>query len=50
MRSARHFDETGDSMIGDSGEQVFWNIVGIIVIVVIGALLLEAIRAWRQKP
>ena len=50
MRNARHFNETEGSMIGDSGEQVFWNIVGITVIVVIGALLLEAIRAWRQKP
>jgi len=50
MRNARHFDETGDSMIGDSGEQVFWNIVGITVVIVLGALLLEAIRAWRQKP
>ena len=37
-------------MIGDSGEQVFWNIVAITVVVVLGALLLEAIRAWRQKP
>ena len=36
-------------MIGDSGEQVFWNIVGITVIVVLGALLLEAIRAWWKK-
>jgi len=50
MRSARHFDETEGSMIGDSGEQVFWDIVAITVIVVLGAMLLEAIRAWRQKP
>ena len=49
MRSARHFDETGGSMIGDSGEQVFWNIVAITVVVVLGALLLEAIRAWWKK-
>ena len=49
MRNARHFDETGDSMIGDSGEQVFWNIVAITVVVVLGALLLEAIRAWSKK-
>ena len=37
-------------MIGDHGEQVFWNIVAITVVVVLGALLLEAIRAWRQRP
>jgi hypothetical protein len=37
-------------MIGDSGEATFWNIVAITVIVVIGALLFEAIRAWRQRP
>ncbi len=49
MRNARHFDETGDSMIGDSGEQVFWNIVAITIVVVLGALLLEAIRAWWKK-
>ena len=36
-------------MIGDSGEQVFWNLVGITVVVVLGALLLEAIRAWWKK-
>ena len=36
-------------MIGDSGEHVFWNIVGITVVVVLGALLLEAIRAWWKK-
>ena len=37
-------------MIGDEGEAVFWNVVAITVIVVIGALLLEAIRAWRNRP
>ena len=37
-------------MIGDKGEATFWNVVAITVVVVIGALLLEAIRAWRQKP
>ena len=37
-------------MIGDEGEATFWNVVGITVIVVIGALLLEAIRAWRNRP
>lgn len=37
-------------MIGDKGEAIFWNVLAITVIVVIGALLLEAIRAWRQKP
>jgi hypothetical protein len=36
-------------MIGDEGEAAFWNIVAIIVIVVLGALLLEAIRAWWRK-
>lgn len=36
-------------MIGDHGEQVFWNIVSITVVIVIGALLLEAIRAWWKK-
>lgn len=36
-------------MIGDSGEQVFWNIPSITVVLVIGALLLEAIRAWWKK-
>jgi hypothetical protein len=36
-------------MIGDSGEQVFWNILSITVVLVIGALLLEAIRAWWKK-
>lgn len=36
-------------MIGDHGEQVFWNIVAITVVVVLGALLLEAIRAWWKK-
>jgi hypothetical protein len=37
-------------MIGDQSEAAFWNIVGVTVAVVIGALLLEAIRAWRQRP
>ena len=37
-------------MIGDEGEATFWNVVAITVIVVIGALLLEAIRAWRNRP
>ena len=37
-------------MIGDDGEAVFWNIVAITVVIVIGALLLEAIRAWRSRP
>jgi hypothetical protein len=37
-------------MSGDAAEATFWNIVGITVIIVIGALLFEAIRAWRQKP
>ena len=37
-------------MIGDEGEAVFWNIVAITVVIVIGALLLEAIRAWRSRP
>jgi hypothetical protein len=37
-------------MIGDEAEATFWNIVAITVIVVIGALLVEAIRAWRQRP
>ena len=36
-------------MIGDHGEQVFWNIVAITVVIVVGALLLEAIRAWWKK-
>ena len=49
MRNARHFDDTEGSMIGDSGEQVFWNIVSITVVIVLGALLLEAIRAWWKK-
>ena len=37
-------------MIGDTGEATFWNVVGITVAVVIGALLLEVIRAWRSRP
>ena len=37
-------------MIGDEGEQLFWNIVSITVVIVIGGLLLEAIRAWRNRP
>ena len=37
-------------MIGDEGEAVFWNVVAITVVIVIGALFLEAIRAWRSKP
>ena len=49
MRNARHFDETEGSMIDDSGEQVFWNIVSITVVIVLGALMLEAIRAWWKK-
>lgn len=36
-------------MIGDEGEAVFWNIVAITVVVVVGALLLEVIRAWWKK-
>ena len=36
-------------MIGDHGEQVFWNIVAITVVIVLGALLLEPIRAWWKK-
>ena len=38
------------SMIGDEGEAIFWNVVAITVIIVVGALLFEAIRAWRSKP
>lgn len=37
-------------MIGDEGEGIFWRVVAITVIVVIGALLLEAIRSWRSRP
>jgi hypothetical protein len=37
-------------MSGDAAEATFWNIVAITVVIVIGALLFEAIRAWRQKP
>ena len=36
-------------MIGDEGEAVFWNIVAITVVIVVGTLLLEAIRAWWRK-
>ena len=36
-------------MIRDEGEAVFWNIVAITVVIVVGALLLEAIRAWWKK-
>ncbi len=36
-------------MIGDAGETAFWDIVTITVVVVLGALLLEAIRAWWKK-
>ena len=36
-------------MIGDEGEAVFWDIVAITVVIVVGALLLEAIRAWWKK-
>ena len=36
-------------MIGDESEAVFWNIVAITVVLVLGALLLEAIRAWWKK-
>jgi hypothetical protein len=36
-------------MIGDHREQVFWNIVAITVVIVVGTLLLEAIRAWWRK-
>jgi hypothetical protein len=38
------------SMIGDEGEAIFWNVVAITVIIVLGALLFESIRAWRSKP
>jgi hypothetical protein len=37
-------------MIGDEGEAIFWNVVAITAIIVVGALLFEAIRAWRSKP
>jgi hypothetical protein len=37
-------------MIGDEGEAIFWNVVAITVVIVLGALLFEAIHAWRSKP
>jgi len=37
-------------MIGDEGEATFWKIVAITVVVVLCALMLEAIRAWRSRP
>lgn len=48
--AGEHPDEKEASMIGDEGEAIFWNVVAITVIIVVGALLFEAIRAWRSKP
>ncbi len=48
--AGEHPDEKEASMIGDEGEAIFWNVVAITVIIVVGALLFEAIGAWRSKP
>ncbi len=48
--AGEHPDEKEARMIGDEGEAIFWNVVAITVIIVVGALLFEAIRAWRSRP